>query len=95
MVNFRFNLFTTIFIFLVVVFMGLVWADTNGVWHRAEDIRGGVIAQDEQDVTTNFTFIHPVYFMEKIGADKICDKIHENFRLWITSWRCRGLKSFT
>ena len=34
-------LITTIFL------VGLIWADSNGIWHRAEDVRAGVFGNDE------------------------------------------------
>ena len=33
--------------FAVIFLFGLVWADSNGVWHRAEDVRAGVFGGDE------------------------------------------------
>ena len=68
MKNFQkhFNTITNVLILSLLVFGGLVWADTNGVWHLTEDIRGGVFAEDEQDVTTDFTFIHPVNFFDNL-----------------------------
>lgn len=35
-------------------FGGFVWADTNGVWHRAEDIAPGIFGSDEMDGTYRF-----------------------------------------
>jgi len=43
----------------------LVWADSNGIWHEASDIRGGTFGDDEVAVT-DFRFINDVTFDEKI-----------------------------
>lgn len=56
MINLR--LFLTLVVFLFAI--SSVSGDTDGVWHESEDIRGGVIASDEQDNTESFTFINPV-----------------------------------
>ena len=57
------SLFTIISIILIG---GIIFADSNGVWHRAEDVQGGTFAADEMDVTSYFRFIHPVYFDQNI-----------------------------
>ena len=66
--NFKenFNFYSNIFILLIFFFGGIIWADTNGVWIFAKDIRGGIFGADEQVSNMNFTFINPVYFGEKI-----------------------------
>ena len=43
----KFNFITNIVILSVMVFGGFVWADTNGVWVFAEDIRPGTFGADE------------------------------------------------
>ncbi|MCA9460236.1 MAG: hypothetical protein KC550_06835 [Nanoarchaeota archaeon] len=43
-----------------------IYAESNGIWNLAEDIRGGIFALDEQLSTFNFTFINPVYFLTNI-----------------------------
>ena len=55
-----------IFAIVILLSASFVFADTNGVWDRAQDIRGGTFGSDEQDVTTNYTFMDPVYFMDKL-----------------------------
>ncbi len=47
--NFKtnFNFGTNIFLLLVLVFGSIAWADTNGVWTSAEDIRAGIFGGDE------------------------------------------------
>lgn len=50
----------------MILFAGFVWADTNGIWNRAEDTRGGIFGGDEQDVTSGYSFINPVTFNEPV-----------------------------
>ncbi len=66
--NFKinFNFYTNIMLLTLILFGGLVWADSNGIWNEASDLRGGIIGSDEQDVTSNFTFINPIYFTEDL-----------------------------
>lgn len=48
-----------VFVFsLFFIFIGVfvIWADTNGVWHRAEDVRGGIFGSDEQNITSSIGF---------------------------------------
>jgi len=59
-------------IFLVFcMFLGTIFADTNGVWHDAEDVRVGTFASDEDDGTSLFTFVNPVFINNtlNISAD--------------------------
>lgn len=58
--------FIVITIAVFIAIFSFVWADTNGVWHRAEDIVGGVFGQDEQGETTDYTFINPVNFNDSV-----------------------------
>lgn len=55
-----FNTISNIFLLLVLFLGGFVWADTNGVWHRAEDVQGGTFGSDEGAI--NYTFNNDVYF---------------------------------
>ena len=48
-------------IFLLLIF-GIVYADTNGVWHRSEDVRVGTFGNDEGDNSNFYNFINPVGF---------------------------------
>jgi hypothetical protein len=41
------NTITNVFLLLVLLLGGIVWADTNGVWTRAEDIIAGTFGADE------------------------------------------------
>lgn len=43
-----------------------VFADSNGIWHEAADIRGGVFGSDEQEEGILFSFINPVLFNSKV-----------------------------
>lgn len=61
--NFGCNLF-----FLSILFIGsMIYADSNGVFHQASDVRGGIFGSDEQDVTTSFTFANQVFFNNNIS----------------------------
>lgn len=52
----RFNFIMNIVLLIVLVFVGFSWADTNGVWHRAEDILAGTFGSDE---VNNSLYIFP------------------------------------
>lgn len=75
--NFKenFNFITNILIIFLLVFSGFVWADSNGVWTLAKDIRGGIIGSDEQTPNMNYSFINavnffnPVYFYNKLKSN--------------------------
>ncbi|MCA9459406.1 MAG: hypothetical protein KC550_02545, partial [Nanoarchaeota archaeon] len=56
MVKFRKSLgfIAGILMFVVLVFVSITWADSNGVWNRAEDMRPGIIGGDEN--SGDFTF---------------------------------------
>ena len=47
-------------VLFVLVFGGIIFAESNGVWHRAEDVQGGVFGSDENVI--NYTFNNDVYF---------------------------------
>ena len=59
-------LVTSLAIFLFLIF-GIVYADTNGVWHRSEDVRVGTFGNDEDDSSSNYNFINPVEFNKNIN----------------------------
>lgn len=42
-----FKVITSIIVSLVFLVGGLVWADNNGVWHRAEDVVPGLFGGEE------------------------------------------------
>lgn len=55
-------------IVLISLFFGtLIWADSNGIWTDASDLRGGTFGSDEVDTTTFYRFINPVYFDTNVG----------------------------
>lgn len=61
-----------IYILVVFFLLGNAFADTNGVWHRAEDVNGGVFANDEDEKDFSFiglvTFNNDVFFMSNVGV---------------------------
>lgn len=54
---------------LIISLSGAIWAESNGVWLKAEDLRGGTFGGDEQGVTSNYEFINPVDFNEEVEMD--------------------------
>lgn len=68
----KFNFITNILIISALLFGGFVWADSNGIWLRAEDIRGGVFGADE--LNRDFSFIGEVVFNEDIYANSLIRK---------------------
>jgi hypothetical protein len=48
-----------LYLMLLVVLLGGVYADTNGVWHYAKDVRPGVFGENE-DSDGNFSFMNNV-----------------------------------
>lgn len=64
----NFNFVSNIFILVILFFGGFIWADSNGIWTDAKDIRGGTFGSDEQPDTTNYTFINPVYINDKLKS---------------------------
>lgn len=66
----KFNFITNIFILFVFIFGGLAWADTNGVWHRAEDIIAGTFGSDEG--AGNYTFANSLTINDSLCIDNIC-----------------------
>ena len=64
------NLIIALIAILFAIFT-IVWADSTGVWHRAEDIRGGTFGGDEQPDTSEYTFINPVNVNSTLRANVI------------------------
>ena len=63
-------------VFITSLFFGMLWAeDINGIWTLAEDIRGGTFGFDEQHLTTNYTFVNPLYLTSNLTLINItnCD----------------------
>jgi hypothetical protein len=52
-------------VFLLIFFTGIIWADSNGIWHNAEDIRGGTFGNDEPSAP--YAFITPVSFDDLVS----------------------------
>ena len=54
-------------IVFIFVILG-IYADNNGVWHFAEDVKPGIFGQDEDgdNSSLNYTFITKVFFLENI-----------------------------
>lgn len=56
--------------FLVSLIVGgIVFADTNGVWHNSEDVRSGTFGTDEAD--GEYVFENPVEFNNEIRVNSI------------------------
>lgn len=64
--NNKIKYFFSFLIVLFLVFIGVIFADTNGIWHRAEDIQGGIFGDDENPI--NYTFKVPVYFNDELRS---------------------------
>jgi len=65
----RFNFISNLMILILIFFGSLVWADSNGVWQDAKDVRGGTFGSDEQGNTSSFSFINPVFFSGVLTAN--------------------------
>lgn len=54
----------TIILSLILCVLGsqIIWADTNGIWHLAQDVRPGVFGENEDDPTTPFSFENTVIY---------------------------------
>ena len=67
----EFNFYTNIFILFILFFGGFVWADSNGVWHYASDIRSGIFGADEDGVDGGFSFISDVTFNADVNLNNV------------------------
>ena len=56
-----------IMIFTLILLFNVSFADTNGIWIRAEDIRGGVFASDEN--SKDFSFVGLVNFNNRVNLN--------------------------
>lgn len=67
-----------ILFYVVLCSFAIVWSESNGIWHNAEDIRGGIFGLDEQDNTGGYSFINPVTFNYDLimNNNKDCDKLY-------------------
>lgn len=77
----KFNTITNILILSILIFGSIAWADTNGVWNRAEDVKAGVFAQDENG--GDFTFPNNLYINENLCINGEC---HSNWESICESW---------
>lgn len=78
----RFNFITNIVILFILIFGGIVWADTNGIWTRAEDIVAGTFGGDEVE---HSMYIFPQDLEVK---DDFClgNECHKNWSSVCESW---------
>ncbi len=60
----KFNTITNLIILSILLFGGVIWADSNGVWQRAEDIRAGIFGGDEGG--GDFTFNTTVHLNDSV-----------------------------
>ena len=79
----KFNFISNILILFLLIFGGLVWADSNGIWFEAKDILGGVFGADE--ASQNFSFIGEVIFDEDIYISQFIKKDDFSFDIEETS----------
>lgn len=69
----KFNFVSNIIILLILVLGGFIWADTNGIWHRAEDVRAGIFGADEG--SGDFTFPNNVLVIQNLNTNNsLCIK---------------------
>ncbi len=85
-----FNTITNVLLILILFLGGFVWADSNGVWHRAEDVQGGIFGNDEQDTSASigFRFLNQVIFDTDVyykGIELDARYVNENQSNSITS----------
>ncbi len=50
---------------------GVVFADTDGIWHYAKDIRGGVFGSDESDIYWEYTFPRNLTVTNVLDSERI------------------------
>jgi len=62
------KIFSALFI-TIILLGGLIWADTNGVWHNAEDIKAGVFGDDEEN--GDFIFNNNLIINQNLKVNKI------------------------
>ena len=67
----KLSLIGMVLVLLNLFFMN-IFADTNGVWVKAEDMVAGTFGGDEQVAGMSYRYINPVYFMSgEIGIGTI------------------------
>lgn len=77
---------TNILILSILFLGGFLWADTNGVWHRAEDVNPGTFGGDVNDMDgTPFVFTHVVKMDNEVIIDKAkdCSKTYTDINGYI------------
>lgn len=55
-------------LFVIFAFFGLVYADSNGIWNKAEDVRGGIFGADENGVI-GYVFINPLTIDSELNVN--------------------------
>lgn len=71
----NFNFYSNIFFLLIIFFGALVFADSNGIWHKPEDVLGGTFGADE--VVSQYAFVSPVYFSSiYLSGVSSCSKLY-------------------
>ena len=56
-------------LYLLLFTINFIYADSNGVWHYASDIKGGIFGEDE--IVLNYTFKNPVIFDSGLSTNSI------------------------
>lgn len=64
----NFNFYTNILFLFVLIFGGVIWADSNGIWTKAEDVKPGTFGADEG--AGMFSFNHFVNFFKNVKMNK-------------------------
>lgn len=64
-----FNFYSNLFLISLFFVSGIVWADSNGIWHDAQDFIGGTLGSDEQIDTNNFTFTNFVFINNNLSVN--------------------------
>lgn len=81
----KFNTITNILILFLVIAGGFVWADTNGIWLRAEDVRPGVFGADE--MPGDFTFDSKIILNEQLCLEGNSEEnCHSNWDSICNRW---------
>ncbi len=87
--NFKtnFNFITNIIILVMILFTTVSWAESNGIWVRAEDVVPGIFAQDEGKGSFTFPGNLTINQTVEVG-DNIClgDECYGNWTDICNSW---------
>lgn len=79
-----FNVIASFLILILLFFVSIIWADSNGVWVNAEDIRAGIFGVDEEE--GNYTFQNNLIVKKELCIEEECydswDSICES---WLAS----------